>query len=71
LIEDMKTQIDTLQRADFLTLNEKREYTGYDRLTDPNMDKIYVASGQTSLDDLNAPIGDNLNNDVNLLNGGQ
>jgi hypothetical protein len=68
LIEDMKTQIDTLQRADFLTLNEKREYTGYDRLTDPNMDRIYVASGQTSLDDLNAPVGGSLDGEVNLLN---
>jgi hypothetical protein len=32
------------------------------------MDRIYVASGQTSLDDLNAPVGGSLDGEVNLLN---
>lgn len=68
LTEDLKTQIDTLQKADFLTLNEKREYTGYDRLLDPLMDKIYIASGQTTLEDINLPVGGGLDNEEQLLN---
>jgi HK97 family phage portal protein len=68
LSEDLKTQAETLSKLWQLTPNEVREYIGYDPSADPNMEKVYLPSGFQSLDDLNAPIGGNLNNDVNLLN---
>jgi HK97 family phage portal protein len=70
LSEDLKTQAETLAKLWQLTPNQVLEFIGYDRSTDPNMDKVYIPTGFTTLDDLNAPIGDNLNNDVSLLNGG-
>lgn len=69
LSEDLKTQIESLKSADFMTPNEKREYTGYDKIADPNMDKIYANQSLIPLDQLNADIGGGLDGDVNALNG--
>jgi HK97 family phage portal protein len=68
LSEDLKTQIDTLSKADFLTPNEKREYVGYDRMEDQNMDKIYTTSSTTSLEQINMDAGTNLDAEMSLLN---
>lgn len=38
----------------WISPNEKRESTGYDKSEDPNMDKIYMPSGFTPIDQINA-----------------
>lgn len=69
LAQDQKEAADFLDKmGPRLTLNEGREYMGWDRSTDPNLDKHYIASGMQSLDDANMPIGTDLTNEVNLLN---
>jgi HK97 family phage portal protein len=68
LSEDLKTQAETLSKLWQLTPNQVLEYIGYDKSTDPNMDKIYIPSGLTPIDELNAPIGGNLDNEESLLN---
>jgi phage portal protein BeeE len=68
LSEDLKTQIDAVLNADFLTLDEKRIATGYEPLGTPEAAKIYMGSSKTTLDDLNAPVGGNLDEEMNLLN---
>jgi HK97 family phage portal protein len=68
LSEDLKTQAETLSKLWQLTPNQVLEYIGYDKSTDPNMDKIYIPSGLTPIDELNAPIGGNLDNEQSLLN---
>jgi HK97 family phage portal protein len=68
LSEDLKTQAETLSKLWQLTPNQVLEYIGYDPSPDPNMDKIYIPSGYQTLDELNAPIGGNLDNEESLLN---
>jgi HK97 family phage portal protein len=68
LSEDLKTQAETLSKLWQLTPNQVLEYIGYDKSTDPNMDRIYIPSGYQTLDDLNAPVGGSLDGEVNLLN---
>lgn len=67
LSEDLKTQVDAVSKVWQLTPNQILEYLGYDRSTDPNMDKIYVPSGLTPLDQLNADLGTNLDAEMDLL----
>lgn len=68
LAEDLKTQVDTLKSAWWLTPNEIRDQTGFDRMTDPNMDKIYASGNIQPLDQLNVDPGGNLDAQLNLLN---
>lgn len=68
LSEDLKTQAETLAKLWQLTPNQVLEYIGYDKSTDPNMDKIYIPSGYQTLDDVNMPVGGDLSGEVNLLN---
>jgi len=55
LQDDLEKQSKTAKEMYWVSLNEKRAFTGYDQSPDPNMDKIYVPSGLTPLEDLNLP----------------
>lgn len=69
--EDLKDQIGGLTQAldrGMLTPNEARQEIGYDVSTDPNMEKFYITSSLTPLDQLNEPIGGGLESDLNALN---
>lgn len=68
LAEDLKTQAETLSKLWQLTPNQVLEYIGYDKSTDPNMDKIYVPTGLQPLEQLNADPGPGLDDAMNLLN---
>lgn len=69
LAQDQKETAEFLDKMGArLSLNEGREYMGWDRSPDPNMDKHYIPSGYQTLDDANAPIGGNLDAEENLLN---
>lgn len=67
LTEDMKEQVDAYSKAWWMTPNEVREQTGYDKMTDPNMDKIYASGSIVPLDQVNSeilpPLDDDLLND--------
>lgn len=67
LSEDLKSQVETLSKAWWLTPNEAREYTGYDRSQDVNMDKVYVSGSLQTMDQVNADPGGSLSNDLNQL----
>lgn len=54
--EDIQKQAQAANTMYWISLNEKRSLTGYDQDPDPNMDKKYIPSGLTSLDELNAPV---------------
>jgi HK97 family phage portal protein len=66
LAEDLKTQAEAVGKLWQLTPNEVREYIGYDKLNDKNMDKVYVQGGVRTLEDVNDPIGDPLPDESNL-----
>jgi len=68
LAEDLKTQAETLAKLWQLTPNQVLEYIGYDRSTDPLMDKIYVPAGLIPLEQLNADMGGGLHREIELLN---
>lgn len=51
-----------------LTFNEGRELLGWERSTNPDLDKHYVQAGLTPLDQLNADLGGNLNAAEDSLN---
>jgi HK97 family phage portal protein len=70
LTEDVKDQVDALSKAWWLTPNEIRKETGFEEITDPNMDKIYVSSSIVSMEQLNADIGTNLDQQMQDLNAG-
>lgn len=53
LQQDMKTLSEWLNLSPEITLNERREMKGQDRLPDPNMDVVYVPSGWVPLDEMN------------------
>lgn len=54
LQEDKKEQIQYLERAWWLTPNQKLEEMGYGRSEDPNMDKVYVSIQVQPIDKVNA-----------------
>lgn len=58
LQQDMKTLSEWLAISPEITLNERREMKAQERLSDPNMDKVYVSSSLVSLDDLNLKAAD-------------
>lgn len=69
LAEDKDKQAAFLEKmGGRLTYNEGRELLGWDRSADPNMDKHYVPANLVPLDQLNADMGDNLDEDINRLN---
>jgi len=53
LQEDKKEQIQYLERAWWLTPNQKLEEMGYGRSEDPNMDKVYVSIQVQPIDKVN------------------
>jgi hypothetical protein len=53
LQEDKKEQISYLERAWWLTPNQKLEEMGYGRSEDPNMDKVYVSIQVQPIDKVN------------------
>lgn len=67
LAEDLKTQAETLAKLWQLTPNQVLEYIGWDKSTDPNMDKVYIPSGLQLLEDAAAPTGGGLDEETNLL----
>lgn len=71
LVQDQKEAADFIEKMGArLTLNEGREYLGWDRSPDTNLDKHYIASGLQSLDDANMSVGGDLSNEMSQLNGG-
>jgi hypothetical protein len=60
LAEDTKTQIEAVKSAWWMTPNEMRKETGFDELPDENMNKIYIGSTLTPLDQVNSDIGGGL-----------
>lgn len=68
LQEDMKTLCEWLDKSPEITLNERREMKKFGRLPDPNMDKVYVPSSWVPLEDLNMPLADSIDQDVEDLN---
>lgn len=68
LSEDLKDQVAAIKDVWELTPNQKLEYLGFEKSDDPNMDKRYLPSGLTPLDQANEPIGGNLDAEMNLLN---
>jgi HK97 family phage portal protein len=68
MAEDLKDLIAAVKDAWWLTPNQKLDATGYEKSTDPNMEKIYIPGGYTPLDQLNMDMGGNLDAEQNLLN---
>lgn len=56
--DDLDKLADTMAKMDFITYNEKRAATGYDRYEDPAADIIYVPSGLIPIADLNGRVED-------------
>jgi len=69
LTEDLGATVTALKDAIGLTVDQRLEAMGYDAIGGEEGKMILVPSGYTTLDELNAPIGGNLNNEVALLNG--
>lgn len=66
--QDLGKQIAAIKDAYWTTLDEKRTATGYEALNTEESKKIYVQSSLTTLEEINTPIGGNLDNEMNLLN---
>jgi HK97 family phage portal protein len=62
LQDDMEKLANVLDKAYYLTPNEKRVALRYDELADPNMNTILVPSGLQSLDDATMKINPDLGN---------
>lgn len=56
--EDIKAQAETANLMWWITGNEKRELTGYDVDTDPNMNKKYIQANLVPLEDANLEVED-------------
>lgn len=67
LQQDMKTLSEWLNLSPEITLNERRELKMFERLNDPNMDKVYVQGSLVPLDDLNM-VPEDISGDVEELN---
>lgn len=67
--QDLKDLVSAVKDADWLTLDEKRDATGYEMMGTPASKQIYVSSSLQTLDQLNADVGGSLDNEANLLNG--
>ncbi|AGO48313.1 portal protein [Cellulophaga phage phi17:1] len=50
---EVKSLADSAAKMWWTSPNEKREMTGWDKMTDPNMDKVYVPSGLSTLESIN------------------
>jgi hypothetical protein len=57
LSQDFKMQSDAVRGLWQLSPNQVLEQLGFDRVEDPNMDKVYIPTGLQSLDDAAAPMG--------------
>jgi HK97 family phage portal protein len=55
LQEDLKSMVDYLEKAWWLTPNQKLTQMSYGESVDPNMNKIYLPASLMTMDDLNAP----------------
>jgi HK97 family phage portal protein len=60
LAQDLKTQIEAMQKADFLTIDEKREAAGYPKLNTPEANTIFLSSSVQNLANAAMPIGEDL-----------
>jgi hypothetical protein len=67
LADDLKTMVESLSKAWQLTPNQVLEYLGYDKSTDPNMDKVYIPANLVPLDQANSDLGANLDAQMNAL----
>lgn len=67
LAADFKTQAESVKNVWQLTGNEVREYLGYDRVVDENMDRFFMPAGLQTLEDAAAPIGGGFD-DEDVLN---
>jgi HK97 family phage portal protein len=68
LSEDLKDQVDAVKEAWWLSMDERRSFTGYDPLGTPESAQYYVPSGLTPLSELNMPVGGDLTQQMNDLN---
>ena len=58
LQEDMKTLTEWLDKSWEITPNERRELKKFGRLTDPNMDKVWMPANLSTMEDLTMPAED-------------
>lgn len=56
--EDMKAQVEALSQAWWFSPNQRLEQMNEERSDDPNMDRIYIPTTLTPLDDLNVIVDD-------------
>ena len=65
VFSEMNEDLEKLSKAAstmwWISANEKRQLTGYDVDSDPNMDKKYLPSGLAPLDDFNTEIPEQIN----------
>jgi hypothetical protein len=66
--EDLKDQAAALAQVYGLTIDQRLEYFGFDPIGGDKGQMILIPSGMTTLDDLSAPIGGNLDSETNQLN---
>lgn len=67
LASDLKEQVQAVKDAWWLTPNQKLSAMGYEESADPNMNKVYMPSGYSTLEQVNEPIAGNLDNEMDLL----
>jgi phage portal protein BeeE len=65
--DEMKMLADVLNTLP-LTLNEIRTGMGYDEIADANMDKVYITSNKSPIDQINQPMQGDISGDANTLN---
>jgi HK97 family phage portal protein len=53
-IDELKPTNQDLAMQEHTSLNEKRAMQGFEKMEDPNMDKIYISSGKQNLEMINA-----------------
>lgn len=64
---DMKTLTEWLDKSWEITPNERRELKKFGRLSDPNMDKVWMPTGLDTMDNLSVAV-DDLEADITELN---
>lgn len=64
---DMKTLTEWLDKSWEITPNERRELKKFGRLSDPNMDKVWMPTGLDTMDNLSMEV-DDVNQDITDLN---
>jgi HK97 family phage portal protein len=68
LSEDVKSQVEAIKEAWWLSPNERRVFMNYEEDTDPNMDKKYIPSGLQTMEQANEDLGKPLDSEEEVVN---